>query len=80
MPEVKETCSCGADFKISDTELEDALKALKSWRRTHKCYQSGLTEMGEINSSNSMIERVEDITIPELHIGFRANPSEDGDE
>lgn len=78
MPTIKETCSCGAQFKLSSVEMEEGMRALRNWRKTHKCVHSGLTEMGDINSSFSSSERVEDTTFPELHIGFR--PNEDDDE
>lgn len=80
MPAIKETCSCGADFKVSEGELEELLKAVKAWRRAHKCVHAGGTEMGDINSSSSSTERADDFITPELHIGFRPNEGDDDDE
>lgn len=80
MPAIKETCSCGADFKVSEGELEDILKAVRAWRRAHKCVHATNTEMGDINSSSSTTERSEDYVIPELHIGFRPSEGDDDDE
>jgi hypothetical protein len=77
MPSIKETCSCGADFKVSEGDLDDLLKAVRSWRRAHKCVHSADTEMGDINASTSNTERAEDFMIPELHIGFRPNENDD---
>jgi hypothetical protein len=80
MPSIKETCSCGADFRVSEAELEELLKAVRAWRKAHKCVHSGLTEMGDINVSSSSTERADDFIIPELHIGFRPNEGDEDEE
>lgn len=37
MFEVRERCSCGAEFSIVDVPLTDAKKLLREWRRVHEC-------------------------------------------
>lgn len=37
MPSVRERCSCGAEYEITDAPLPNALTSVKSWREKHKC-------------------------------------------
>ena len=79
MPAIKETCSCGADFRVSEGDLGDLLRAVKAWRKAHRCVHATNTEMGDINSSSSSTERADDFITPELHIGFRPNEGDEDD-
>ena len=37
MSTVRERCSCGAEFEITDAPFPNALASITSWRRAHNC-------------------------------------------
>jgi hypothetical protein len=57
MFELRERCSCGADFSIVDAPLTDAKRLLREWRRVHVCEQ-GEPEVSMVASTtNAVVER-----------------------
>lgn len=59
---IRERCACGAELEAS------RVKWWLAWRATHQC----LVPAEERDSSGfAQVERTEDVTAPELHIGFR---------
>ena len=57
MLELRERCSCGADFSIVDAPLTDAKRLLREWRRVHVCEQ-GEPEVSMVASTtNAVVER-----------------------
>lgn len=64
MFEMRERCSCGAEFSIVDVPLTDAKKLLREWRRVHECVVS--EDVGMVASTtNAVVERSDSV------LGFR---------
>lgn len=68
---VRERCSCGAEFETDDKE---GLKLLREWRKAH-IHQFEPGSLALLDSARS--ELAPDNTVPEMHIGFRADPDEE---
>lgn len=68
---VRERCSCGAEFETDDKE---AVKLLREWRKAH-LHQFEPGSLALLDSARS--ELAPDNVLPELHIGFRADPDEE---
>jgi hypothetical protein len=62
---VRERCVCGAEF---ESNLKEAVRLLKEWRRVHKCVIVPASDRVEALAS---VDIVPESRTPELHIGFR---------
>lgn len=68
---VREVCSCGAEFESDES---NAVRLLREWRRKHRCVNvPGST----IVVDSARVSEAPDFVVPELHIGFRADPDEE---
>lgn len=65
---IRERCSCGAEF---ETDRDDALKLLREWRNKHR--HDVTLERRDVEL-NAMAEVAAAPYVPELHVGFRADP------
>ena len=71
MFELRERCSCGAEFGIKDTPLTDARKLVREWRRVHVCEQAEADVSMVASTTNAVVERSDNV------LGFRwAEPVE----
>lgn len=71
-PKVSETCTCGANFGY---EGFGALAAVREWREIHQCaaVEEEIDPPQHDSHLFAQAERTEDMTLPEMHIGFRPN-------
>lgn len=65
---IRERCSCGAEF---ESDEESAALLVRAWRRKHR-HEFAPGEVVVTDSARS--EVAPDNVLPELHIGFRADP------
>lgn len=70
MASASETCSCGASFGFQG--WFGAKRAVQQWRERHECLGGMTGEPQRDSQFFAQVERSEDYTLPELHIGFRA--------
>ncbi len=68
---IRERCSCGAEF---ETDEEKAVSMLREWRKVH-AHQFEPGSLALLDSARS--ELAPDNVLPELHIGFRADPDDE---
>ena len=67
---IRERCSCGAEF---ETNQKDASRLLNAWRKNHRCRFE--PQFVVVDSARS--ETAPDAIVPEMHIGFRADPNDE---
>jgi hypothetical protein len=65
MFELRERCSCGAEFGIRDAPLTDAKRLLREWRRVHVCEQVEPEVSMVASTTNAVVERSDSV------LGFR---------
>ena len=68
---IRERCSCGAEFESDEV---GSVRLLREWRRKH-LHQ--LESGGLVVTDSARSEVAPDFMIPELHIGFRADPDDE---
>jgi hypothetical protein len=57
MFELRERCSCGADFSVVDAPLTEARKLLREWRRVHVCGQGEEDVAMVASTTGAVVER-----------------------
>jgi hypothetical protein len=71
MFEIRERCSCGAEFGIVDAPLTEAKRLVREWRRVHECSQVEGDVSMVASTTNAVVERSDNV------LGFRwAEPVE----
>ena len=56
MFEIRERCSCGAEFGIVDAPLTEAKRLVREWRRVHVCEQ-GEADVMVASTTGAVVER-----------------------
>jgi hypothetical protein len=64
---IRERCSCGAEF---ESDEQDAPELWVAWRDVHACPPPTFDDRPI--GGTAQVEQAPDYTVPELHLGFRA--------
>lgn len=65
---IRERCSCGAEI---ETDSDQDYEIVVEWREQHPCRPPmDDRPMG----GTAQVEQAPDLTLPELHVGFRPDP------